>query len=366
MFLGIAQMFFLSLVIFIRSNRNSAIRLFGWSLLIQALVCTDTYLCYTGYMKYILHWNDSTEVFVLLIAPSIYFFTYSLLERKPIILKKHWVHFLLPTLYLFSQISYFTSPLPVKLNAYLDAYHDTLGMVPVPDGVTYEYQIIKDRFRWLILFNFALYLVLCAILIFKKRGQRKLPTYKVIIDKYAFTQSTIILLMLLLLITLGIYLRHEDDGGDHYIVIFVGSIAFISSFFVLSESRFFENSWVADKYETLTSNTIAFESIKSFIEEEEYVLLPHASLKDLAHRLGSNANTISKVINSKTGVNFNDFINQKRIEKAKAKLIDPNFGHLTVEAIGESVGFKSKSAFYNAFKKHVGLSPTQYIRQNTP
>ena len=157
MFLGIAQAYFLTLVIFLRSKASSPVRLFGWSLLFQALVCTDTYLCYSGLMKHTLHWNDSSEFLVLLIAPSIYFFTYALLERKPIRLKKQWPHFVLPLLYPITQIGYFLSPLSVKLNAYLDAYHPNLPMVEVPENTTYHYQIIKDEYRWLLLLSFAFY-----------------------------------------------------------------------------------------------------------------------------------------------------------------------------------------------------------------
>ncbi|MDF0715182.1 hypothetical protein PY092_03385 [Muricauda sp. 334s03] len=80
MLLGIVQGFFLAFVIFLRAKRKSAINLFGWSLLVQCLVFLDVYLCYTGLMKYMIHFNDSTEFLVLLITPTLYFFLYTLLE----------------------------------------------------------------------------------------------------------------------------------------------------------------------------------------------------------------------------------------------------------------------------------------------
>ncbi|MEL6485036.1 MAG: hypothetical protein AAFP96_09350, partial [Bacteroidota bacterium] len=51
MFLGVVLGFFLSLVIFLRSTKDSPIRLFGWALFTQSVVCLDTYLCYTGMIK---------------------------------------------------------------------------------------------------------------------------------------------------------------------------------------------------------------------------------------------------------------------------------------------------------------------------
>ncbi|MGW9684184.1 helix-turn-helix domain-containing protein [Flagellimonas sp. 2504JD1-5] len=363
MLAGIVQAYFLGMVIFVRSKKKSAIRIFGWSLLFQALVCTDTYLCYTGLIKYLIHFNDSTEVFVLLIAPTIYFFVYSLLERKPITFKKHWVHFLVPFLYLVFQIGYFLNPVSVKLNAYLDAYHDDIPMVAVPDWVTYEYQWIKNEFRWIMLASFTFYLILSGIIVLKKRKQKHVPTQKVKMDKYAFTRNMILLLILLLALVFTIYLFHEDDGGDHIIVIFVGAIAFISSFFVLSESRFFENSWIADKYETLSSDSLSFEKIDAYVINSEYFLVQNSTLKDLSEKLETNPNSLSKSINLETGFNFNDYLNQKRVDTAKKRLLDPSFANLTIEAIGNSVGFSSKSAFYNSFKKHTGYSPSTFIKE---
>ncbi len=91
-----------------------------------------------------------------------------------------------------------------------------------------------------------------------------------------------------------------------------------------------------------------------------------ASLKNLATQLAIHPNQISKTINSDFGSNFNHYINSKRIDLAKERLVDPQFSHLTIEAIGETVGFKSKSAFYNAFKKISGISPSKFAKSISP
>ncbi len=363
MFLGISQAYFLTIIIFLRSKASSPIRIFGWSLLFQAIVCTDTYLCYTGLMKYTLQWNDSTEFLVLMIAPSIYFFTYALLERRPFNLKKHWPHILVPLLYPITQIGYFLNPLSVKLNAYLDAYHPSISMVQVPENVTYHYQIIKDEFRWLVLLSFAIYLGLSIRLVLNSRKNRKISAKQIRVDKYAFTRNTMVFLVLLLTLIFVVYLNFEDDAGDHYIVLSMTTITYISSFFILSESRFFENSWLADRYETLTVDSLDIERIESTIMEDSYFLSPELSLKRLSERLEVNSNVVSKTINSELQLNFNDYINQKRVRVAQERLLSADFAHLTVEAIGNSVGFNSKSAFYTAFKKFVGLSPSAFVKQ---
>lgn len=363
MLLGIVQGFFLALVIFLRAKWKSAINLFGWSLLVQCLVFLDVYLCYTGLMKHVIHLNDSTEFLVLLITPTLYFFLFTLLERKPITLKKHWPHFVLPILYAISQINYYLSPIEVKLNAYLGAYHRDLGFVEVPGDMNYSYHFIKNQFRWLVLFSFAFYLVLSLLLVIKTRKKGWVSPKNIKVDKYIFSRNTVIFFFVLMLSLFIIYLNYDDDGGDHIIGIIQTVTIFLTSFFILSESRFFEKSWIAEKYETLTSNSIEFENIENFMMESQYYSQQDVTLKKVAEKLETNGNAISKLINSETGVNFNDYINQKRIALSQQRLLDPEFKHLTVEAIGQSVGFKSKSAFYNAFKKHSGQSPSAFMKQ---
>ena len=363
MLLGIVQGFFLALVIFLRAKRKSAINLFGWPLLVQCLVFLDVYLCYTGLMKYIIHFNDSTEFLVLLITPTLYFFLYTLLERKPITLKKHWPHFVLPFLYAVSQINYYLSPVQVKLNAYLGAYHRDLGFIEVPEGIDFSYHHIKDEFRWLVLVSFAFYLILSLLLVLKTRKKGWTSSKNIRVDKYIFSRNTVIFFFVLMLALFLIYLNYDDDSGDHIIGVMQTVTIFITSFFILSESRFFEKSWIADKYETLANNSIQFESIEGFVMTSQYYSNQDISLKKVADELGTNGNTVSKLINSETGTNFNDYINQKRVALAQERLLDDGFKQLTVEAIGESVGFKSKSAFYNAFKKHTGQSPSAFMKQ---
>ena len=38
------------------------------------------------------------------------------------------------------------------------------------------------------------------------------------------------------------------------------------------------------------------------------------------------------------------------------------YGNMTIEGIATSVGFKSRTAFINAFKREVGLTPSEYLR----
>ncbi|MDT0606679.1 helix-turn-helix domain-containing protein [Croceitalea rosinachiae] len=362
MFLGVVQGFFLAVLILIRAKKTTAIAFLGWTILFQSLVFFDTYLCYTGLIKYALQFNDSSEAFVLMIAPAFYFFIYAALKRKSPSIKKLLPHFILPFFYFITQIPFYIAPIAVKLNAYLGAYYNTIQTATVPESFNYSYHWIKDEFDWLILASFLYYTILGIILVWKEKQRIREIPHQANWNKYRFTRNAVILIGALLVIIFLVLYRYDDDGGDHYIGIIQTLIAYSTSYVILMESRFFENSWFADKYETISSNTIDFEKIEGFLNSSNYFLSQDASLKGLAEKLDASTNSISKTINSQKGLNFNDYMNQKRVEVLKIRLISDDFKHLTLEAIGNSVGFKSKSTFYSAFKKHAHTSPSAFIK----
>ena len=91
------------------------------------------------------------------------------------------------------------------------------------------------------------------------------------------------------------------------------------------------------------------------------VIYKQPSLKcaDVAQLLGVPTYQLSQAVNESTGANFNQFVNVHRIEAAKEML--RSRPELTVEAIGQECGFKSKSSFYAAFKKHTGTTPSKFV-----
>lgn len=368
MFLGIVQTLFISIVILIRSKKNYAIKYLGWSFLCSGIVFLDTYFCYTGLIKNILFLNDATEFLVLLIFPFTYFSIYGLIKRTPITFKANWWHFILPIGYFLTQIPFYLAPLSVKYNAYLGAYFPELTSVAVPKTFNYSYHYTKDIFDWLILFSISLYAIISLKLVWSERSKNASNKTKSKSSKYIFTRNSAIILLLLLIFIFSIFYSYDDDGGDHYIVFFQAIIAFATTYLIMSESRFFEKSWIADKYETLgnSKNDVSFEEIQKYVDSEDYFLLQEASLNNLALLLKTHPNQISKIVNLENESNFNDYINQKRVNVTKTRLTDANYAHLTIEAIGSSVGFKSKSAFYNAFKKHTGTSPSAFVKLVSP
>lgn len=100
--------------------------------------------------------------------------------------------------------------------------------------------------------------------------------------------------------------------------------------------------------------------LKNYIQEKEPFLNPSLTIQNMADDLQIPVRDLSLLINHKLDQHFFDFINSFRIEKAKKILEDSSKNKTTVLEILYEVGFNSKSSFNTAFKKHVGLTPTQY------
>ncbi len=100
------------------------------------------------------------------------------------------------------------------------------------------------------------------------------------------------------------------------------------------------------------------------METSDEIFSPDFSLPRLAELVGDTRNNVSEAINLRYQGNFNALVNEYRIKEACRRFNDrAKYGQLTIEAVGQSVGFKSRSAFSTVFKQIVGLTPGAYQRQ---
>ena len=98
------------------------------------------------------------------------------------------------------------------------------------------------------------------------------------------------------------------------------------------------------------------------MEAERAFLDPEMTLGRLAATTGIPAKQLSQLVNERYGLNFNDFINRRRIEEAKRLLLDPASRGYKLLRIAFESGFNSKSVFNAAFRKHAGASPSEFRR----
>lgn len=100
--------------------------------------------------------------------------------------------------------------------------------------------------------------------------------------------------------------------------------------------------------------------LQNLMETENPFLDSQLTLSVLAKQLGVNTTVLSYVINNGFGKNFNDFINEYRINEVKEKLQNNGTENLTLLGVAFDCGFNSKATFNRAFKKFTGVSPKDF------
>lgn len=89
---------------------------------------------------------------------------------------------------------------------------------------------------------------------------------------------------------------------------------------------------------------------------------PSLSLATLAGRLSVTTHQLSQSLNQHRGTTLTDYLAVWRVDEARRQLLDPSRDNVTIDAIAESSGFGSRSAFYTAFRRLTGVTPSEWRR----
>lgn len=116
------------------------------------------------------------------------------------------------------------------------------------------------------------------------------------------------------------------------------------------------------KYERSALSPAVRERIKQKLEramEEDRLYADSLlNLRSLSAALKEKAHYVSQVINQDFGVSFHEFVNGRRIEEAKRRLVEAP--DRTVLDVALAVGFNAKSTFNTAFRRRTGMTPTEF------
>jgi YesN/AraC family two-component response regulator len=104
------------------------------------------------------------------------------------------------------------------------------------------------------------------------------------------------------------------------------------------------------------------DKILALMEDTPTICDTEFSVDKLAELVSSNYTYVSQVINSVLKKNFRSLLNEYRIREAQRLLSSPDATKYTLEAIALQVGFKSRSAFREVFKKVTGVCPHFYLK----
>jgi AraC-like DNA-binding protein len=107
------------------------------------------------------------------------------------------------------------------------------------------------------------------------------------------------------------------------------------------------------------------EKLLAAMENERPYRNENLTLADLATQLGTSPHRLSEVLNGSLNATFYDFVNGYRVREVQARLISDEGAQRTYLALALDAGFASKSTFNAVFKKHTGMTPSEFRAAHT-
>jgi AraC-like DNA-binding protein len=363
-FLGIILSCFF---IFKASSNNEANRYQGLLLLSLSLIIMEMVLNLTGYITKVLPLTYTSASMNFLFGPFLYLFVKRSIDQSDS--GKEWIHFILPLLYLGYLCFDLIQPNEFKYNMYVSNYHPDWPLLKVPQTISNDPLHINKYLTLLQEVQILFYIFLSFAKVVKKsatEGSSIFRTNDKVLRSLRFVIFNSFMIILLLFIVKKYIPR---NAGDYFLGIYIAIFTILTTLRVMNNSTYFDQyaSFMdisigkysksslseAGKQKILGSITLEFETRQYFSDNL-------ASLSDLAKRVGESSHHVSQVINEKLNKNFFELLASYRVEKAKKILMEDKVNKLTVEEISEMVGYNSKTAFNNAFKKLTGKTPSEY------
>jgi AraC-like DNA-binding protein len=115
---------------------------------------------------------------------------------------------------------------------------------------------------------------------------------------------------------------------------------------------------------TKNESLLPLNQLTDYMRAAKPYLDAELTLKQFAEHLKSPATLVSQTINTSLGKNFNDFVNEYRVQEICERFKAGEHISKTLLGVGLDSGFNSKATFNRSFKKITGLTPKEWVDQN--
>lgn len=344
---------FLSILLFTdkkgrRLNWPIALIILGFSLILVQYV-----FFWTGYDKEYPYFHLYAQSWYLIFGPLLYLYTIGFYHKD---FKISFLHFL-PAILSFVLAAYYL----VITNGYTN-------VEPYQDQLLYKLQY-TFRSSWLATLSFLIYLWIIHDTI------KLLDTAKANTEASRVRNKWIKFLTRLFAVFALAYTSYFvlvnfaffNSAWDYAISIVMSIGIYGIGYMVYTEPRIFNGELLTnlflpkkDKENRLSKETKEefYTTLKDHLSSEKSYRNNELRLVHMADKLGFSTHLLSQIINEKAGKNFNQFINEYRLEEAEDLLESSEIS--TVSNLYYDVGFNSKATFYNLFKKKHKCTPTEY------
>ena len=156
----------------------------------------------------------------------------------------------------------------------------------------------------------------------------------------------------------------SDQNFNSYLLLVVAFLFYFIAFKLFNGNKEILPKVEIGKYKNSNLNDETISKYKTALinamQIDKIYLDGKLSIQDVSDKLNIPRQYISEVLNEHMNTNFQDFINEYRVEEFVNRLKNDQNNNLTLLGIATDVGFNSKSSFNATFKKFKGLTPTQF------
>lgn len=364
--IGVINGLTLTIALFTIKNGNPlATKVFGLIVLLISLIILESLLIKLQFHLVFPYFLRSTDGFLLVMMPALYFYALLATETKTKIHKLDWLHlvpFLLFTVWLIPDYLAVSDKIQPQIDAQEIAI---LGYIKALSALLYFPLAVGHIFKFQ-----------------KISTNNQLPAINLKNIKWFYYM--LISLIIIAGISLFVFVLEVNEisipGPDSDITAgILLTVAFQINGLVLIRNPYI--LWNSDKLKTLQSgensgikyrtSPLSSSQLQEYLdqlifqmEHKQVYRNPDLELKQLEEITGIKSYYITEVINTLLGQNFYEFVNNYRIEEVKRKLMDPANDQKTVLSLAFESGFNSKSSFNRIFKIHSGKSPTHYRKES--
>lgn len=343
-----AQGLFLAAILFSKKENHLPNRLLGAMLLLLAVTLTEWALWWTGLIKQVPVLKAMSFGFPLLYGPLMFLYYRAALERKPLNTKTLW-HFLPFAIAVFLMLPFYLRFFeniaasltwipaltrrpwfPIPVFAQMIGYGIWIG-------IRFKKHFLNNValrwwHRWLLL---AYWGIVSAYLLY-----RLLPYIGLTAPEWTYLVAFSLTLFIYLAAWLGYIEPRVFDGMPLRQAIALG--------------KYHKSSLKAENSDAL------FRQVINLMEQENLYQENQLTLDFLSEKMGKQRHHLSQAINKESGKTFSEFVNNYRVQAAQRLLETTTKKELNVIEVAYKVGFNSKKAFNLVFKKHTGMTPTEF------
>ena len=361
--IGIFTSIFFFVLLLNKKNKSLPDKILSAWMLVIGIHLTSTYVNVEGYWEIYPHLIGITAPFPLLYGSLLYLYVSNSIKDVSQLSRKDYAHFL-PIVFAYLYMSrfffFYTAEEKRMVDQGLVDDFGTFSIILVVTILisTIGYAIISYRLlgkhreliennfsnpeqinlNWLkgIIWGVGLIFITAALVLISR---------DILGTNYPFNPDFVFYSMIVFsILSLGYFgIRHENIFSDN--VVIEANEKLTASY----ERSSLKEDVANDKHKAL----------KMFMAEEKPYLDSKLTLNRLANDLEIPLHHLSQIINQFEGQNFNDFVNKYRVEEFIERASRDR--HFSFLALALDSGFNSKSTFNSVFRKHKGVTPSQYM-----